>query len=173
MQNFFYLSLYFVLFLSLLKQSNTLSILFPFGPINGDESMFLNDDQSLGPIQISTSFLFFNQTFESVYVNTNGILSFNRHSIIAEYRPRAFPIDNLVGIAPLWCDVDIRNGGQVYYREILDELQLNMIGNEIRLAFSNFINFRPTWAYTITWHKVAPFDGILLYILFTPKMLFK
>ena len=66
----------------------------------------------------------------------------------------------------VWSDVDIRNGGQVYFREILDELQLNMIGNEIRLAFSNFINFRPTWAYIITWYKVAPFDGILFSFIF-------
>jgi hypothetical protein len=123
--------------------------------------MYANDDESLGPIQISTSFLFFNNTFESVYVNTNGILSFNRP--ISQYEPGPFPINDLVGLAPLWCDVDTRKGGYVYYREILNEQQLNLIGSEIRLAFSNFVNFRPTWAYVITWFEVAPFDGKKLF----------
>ena len=137
---------------------------FPFGPANSDSTMFKNDDQSIGPIDISTTFMFFNKTFESVYVNTNGILSFNRS--ISEFKPIPFPLDNLVGLAPLWCDVDTRKGGDVYYREILKEQELNLIGSEIRLAFSNFVNFRPTWGYVITWFDVAPYDGkyIFLYI---------
>ncbi len=52
---------------------------------------------------------FFDRTHTTMYVNTNGNISFGEG--LATYTPDAFPIANQPMIAPYWADVDIRSGG--------------------------------------------------------------
>ena len=49
---------------------------------------------------------FFDRTHTTMYVNTNGNISFGEG--LATYTPDAFPIANQPMIAPYWADVDIR-----------------------------------------------------------------
>jgi sushi domain-containing protein 2 len=127
----------------------------PFGNQTGDASLFPNDDSFAGPINISTPFRFFDNVYTSLFVNTNGLISFVRG--VSEYVPQQFPLQTIIGVSPFWTDVDIRYSGEVYYREILDVNELNEIALEIRRAFPLFYNYRPTWAYVSTWYQVPEF----------------
>lgn len=128
---------------------------FPFGASAGDVTLFKNDDSFAGPIRISVAFPFFSKVYTSLFVNTNGLISFERG--VSQYTPSEFPLLDIIGVSPFWGDIDTRRGGDVFYREILDTNSLNSIAYEIRRSFSSFYSFKPTWAYCVTWYQVANF----------------
>ena len=130
---------------------------YDFGPAFGDQLLPNLDDSFVGPIDISTTFPFFEKSFTSLFVNTNGLVSFDRS--ITAYVPQPFPLQNVITVAPFWADIDTRNGGKIYYREVSDYVTINRISNEIQRAFSAFYNFRVTWAFIATWDEVAAFGG--------------
>jgi len=135
------------------------SSFFPFGIQAGDEVMFKNDDNFTGPITINTDFVFFNKTHSKLFVNTNGFISFNKE--VSSYTPVPFSSFEIIGVAPFWNDIDTRKGGDIYYREALDVDTLNLIGNDIRRVFTDFLSFAPSWAYIVTWVDVAAHQGNL------------
>jgi hypothetical protein len=92
-----------------------------------------------------------------VYVSTNGILTFN--SGVTAYQPNPFPLLNIIGVAPYWTDIDNRVGGEIYFREVISNTVLNQIGNDIRRAYPVFVNFRPIWAYIVTYDEVAEYGS--------------
>jgi hypothetical protein len=53
---------------------------------------------------------FFGTTYNSVYVNTNGNITFR--AALGTFTPSAFPVASQPMIAPWWADVDTRGGGQ-------------------------------------------------------------
>ncbi|MDO9017222.1 MAG: nidogen-like domain-containing protein [Deltaproteobacteria bacterium] len=53
---------------------------------------------------------FFGTTYNSVYVNTNGNITFR--AALPSYTPEPFPVASQPMIAPWWADVDTRGGGQ-------------------------------------------------------------
>lgn len=55
---------------------------------------------------------FFGQTYNSVYVNTNGSISFG--SGISQYTPQTISSGLTPMIAPYWADVDTRAGNPIY-----------------------------------------------------------
>ena len=136
--------------------NSTLDIFYPFGEENGDRIMFKNDDRFLGPFDIAIQFPFFNKSFSSVFVNTNGLISFVTG--ISSFKPVPFPLYNVIGVAPFWNDIDTRKGGDIFYRQVFDSNTLNQIGSDIRSSFSAFDNFRPSWALVVTWFKVAQYS---------------
>lgn len=78
------------------------------GFVSGLENI---DDACVGPIALPFTFDFFGQTYNSVYVNANGMLTFvsgsasySNSAIPSTYAPNAF-------IAPLWDDLYSRNRG--------------------------------------------------------------
>ena len=50
--------------------------------------------------------------------------------------------------------------GNIFYREVTHDVDLNTIAGDIRLAFSAFYNFRASWAFVVTWHEVAAFGSL-------------
>ncbi|MBW2262842.1 MAG: hypothetical protein JRG91_12775 [Deltaproteobacteria bacterium] len=70
-----------------------------------------NDDGSSARIELgpffSSGLQFFTSTHTSVYVNTNGNITFS--GALPTYTPDAFPVASRPMIAPYWADVDIRN----------------------------------------------------------------
>jgi alpha-tectorin len=133
------------------------SSFYPFGRNNGDSVFNKVDDAFVGPIPITITFPFFGKSFTSVYVITNGILTFN--SGVTEYQPNPFPLLNIIGVAPYWTDINNRVGGEIYFREVISNTVLNQIGNDIRRAYPVFVNFRPIWAYIVTYDEVAEFGS--------------
>ena len=96
----------------------TIEDFYPFGESAGDSVLFKNDDSFSGNISISTTFPFFNKSYDSLFINTNGLISFERG--IEEYVPVPFPLLSVIGVSPYWTDIDTRVGGNIFYREILN-----------------------------------------------------
>ena len=135
---------------------STPDIFYPFGREIGDDLMFKNDDDFLGPLDIAIEFPFFNRSFSSVFINTNGLISFNNG--IRSFTPTPFPITGVIGVAPFWNDIDTTKGGDIFYRTVSDSKTLNQIGSDVRSSFNAFTNFRPSWALIVTWFQVAQYS---------------
>ena len=80
-----------------------------WGPAAGDAYLERNDDYYTNALVVpgGVSFPFFNSSFTQLFVNNNGVLTFNFP--IATYTPQPFPIANQPAIAVYWADVDTRN----------------------------------------------------------------
>ncbi|GAA6102591.1 sushi, nidogen and EGF-like domain-containing protein 1 isoform X1 [Tachysurus ichikawai] len=91
-------------------------------------------------------------------VNNNGLVSFLRE--VSQFTPVAFPIagDRRV-VAPFWADVDNRQAGIVFYREIKDPTILKRATEDIHYYFPEFPTFTATWVLVATWHNVTFFGG--------------
>jgi hypothetical protein len=76
-----------------------------------------SDDGFSGPVAIPFGFKFFENTYTSLYISTNGLITFGRGD--NEFRNKPIPYDTLPDnyIAPLWSDLSLGSGG-VYVRTI-------------------------------------------------------
>jgi hypothetical protein len=73
-----------------------------------------NDDGSFGPIVLPFAFNFCGASYTSVWINTNGNLTFT--GPLGVYTPDGFPIGTPM-VAPFWADVDTRScGGAIHYK---------------------------------------------------------
>lgn len=92
-------------------------------------------------------------------VNNNGLLSFGE--AVSTYTPRSFPLDDDHQlIAPYWADVDTRETGIVWFREVNDSALLNTIGSDIRTTIGDSIlSFQPTSALIATWDGVGYYSA--------------
>lgn len=74
-----------------------------------------NDDGSYKIEDLGFSFSFCGSSYSSVYINTNGNLSFL--DSVATYDPLGFPYE-VPMVAPFWADVDTRNEecGQIWFK---------------------------------------------------------
>lgn len=113
-----------------------------YGSEFGDRVMPKADDGYTGPIKIP------NGKFNSFFINTNGIISFDQQlSYSGEITTQQ---NNSRFIAPLWTDIDTRQLGEIFHKEIIDKVVLSKLKQEIN-------NFEPKWAYEITWSNVHPY----------------
>ncbi|KAI0226949.1 Sushi, nidogen and EGF-like domain-containing protein 1 [Lamellibrachia satsuma] len=126
----------------------------PYG-VGLDNVATVNDDRSVGPISIP-AFKYYNKINHRLYVNTNGLISFNGQ--ISTYTPRWFPQKSYYAIAPYWADVDTRvNKGRIYYRKSINQPYIGKLSAFVQKEFSN--NFKATWFFVATWHRVTFYGG--------------
>jgi hypothetical protein len=95
----------------------TLDSTFMVVPFNGSTPPeYRNDDNSSPAIPLPFTFCLYGQTFNSVYINNNGNLSF--FSPMFNFTSDSFPSGNYTMVAPFWADVDTRDSasGLVYYK---------------------------------------------------------
>ncbi|CAH2318174.1 alpha-tectorin-like [Pelobates cultripes] len=133
--------------------SESESLLYPYGPSEGDHKNPVQDDGTSGEVSISVGFKFFSKEYTTLFVNNNGVISFK--TAVFQYTPDAFPLTNgETFVTPFWGDVDNELHGDVYYRESTDDNLLKMITKDMEkhLPEQHFI---PTWAFIATWDKVA------------------
>ena len=79
-------------------------------------AMAPNDDLYSNSIYLPFSFSFYGTTYDSLYINNNGNISFtNPYNNFTAF---PFPDPSFNMIAPFWADVDTRstNGGNVWYK---------------------------------------------------------
>lgn len=89
-------------------------------------------------------------------VNTNGDVTFE--SSLSQFVANSFPISGSHKIiAPFWTDIDIRNGGQLWYRLTTQDLMLEQGTSEIRNLFPHILSFAASWIMVVTWENVAVF----------------
>lgn len=73
-------------------------------------TMYRNDDGSVGPVSPGFSLNFFGNTYNQLYVNTNGNITFG--SALSTYTPFGLTTNTSIPIiAPFFADVDTNNGG--------------------------------------------------------------
>ncbi|KAK2188587.1 hypothetical protein NP493_128g05111 [Ridgeia piscesae] len=132
---------------------------YPYGTAVGDRIAPVNDDGSTGDVPISVKFPYVDHEHESLYVNTNGVISFLEE--VSQFTPDAFPLGgNRRLIAAFWGDVDTRmNSGRLYYRETRDSDILRRASREVRQAFVRFTRFSATWVFIASWHRVTYYGG--------------
>ncbi|VDH94000.1 Hypothetical predicted protein [Mytilus galloprovincialis] len=133
---------------------------FSSGHSEGDFLLFPNDDQHSAVQNISIVFKFFHEHHSKLFVNTNGLISFQKG--ISTYTSETFPkIGERIVLAPFWTDIDTRNCGSscnVWYRESTKSTDVVKATSEVRNYFPIMKNFGAKWTYIVTWENV-PFYG--------------
>lgn len=135
-----------------------LSGFYPYGSNTRDARAPTNDDGSTGRIPITIPFPFFDEIQSSLFVNTNGVISFSKE--VSTFTPNSFPLGNdWRMVAPFWADVDTTRGGVVWYRESKDAGLLARATTDVRKAVLNQPRFTASWLFIATWDNVAFFGS--------------
>uniref|UniRef100_H2LLS5 NIDO domain-containing protein n=1 Tax=Oryzias latipes TaxID=8090 RepID=H2LLS5_ORYLA len=122
-----------------------------FYPISGATTTRSLDGSS-PEILLQRPFVYFGQTYNNIYVNHNGHLTFN--SPYFSYIPQRFPLYGPIDlIAPFWTDVDIRQTGLVLYNQYTNSSVLQQATRDINSYFPN-LNFSADWVFVATWYEV-------------------
>ncbi|KAI1284954.1 Nidogen-1 [Halotydeus destructor] len=131
-------------------------LLFPYGAENGDQEMPKGDDVSSPEIRLSVPITFYENTFDSIFINDNGVVSFITE--VPSFFNGQFPL-NYPMIAPFYADVDIRAGGAIYFRESTDENLLARAASDVMTHWSRpVLDFRPRAILIVTWAQVGHFN---------------
>ncbi|XP_078236097.1 alpha-tectorin-like [Pogona vitticeps] len=134
------------------------ALLYPYGPNYKDRSTPKADDGASPQIPISEHFYFYGKRYQSLYVNNNGVVSFDKP--VSQFTPDPFPVtDGRAFVAPFWADVDNRIKGEVYYRQSQDEGLLRRVTADINTYFPKE-KFTATWAFVATWDQVAFYGSL-------------
>ena len=155
----------------------------PFGSVYGDFVVRRDDDVSTEEIALGVDVVIFGSRQNRLYVslhyphtclcicihssvamlqvNTNGVISFGSSftspsSSGSNFNDaRSDPI-----IAPFWDDVNIINGGTIYYRQEFDPLIRDLVNQEINSIFpAEFPPFQASLVFVATWDRVAAFSS--------------
>uniref|UniRef100_A0A914XYT1 Uncharacterized protein n=1 Tax=Panagrolaimus superbus TaxID=310955 RepID=A0A914XYT1_9BILA len=119
-----------------------------------------DDDRSSVGQNLTIAFPFFDALFSQLWVNINGAMSFL--SPISKYTPACAPVQRAFSmISPFWADVDTRDPGYndgIYFRESLDDTDLQQAQTEIINAFPNLNGIQLKWVFIVTWYNVTFYD---------------
>ncbi|KAL1264777.1 hypothetical protein QQF64_005132 [Cirrhinus molitorella] len=128
-------------------------ILYSFGSNVADTNNPTADDGSSSVIQLLSPFHLFGRTYQQIYVNNNGHLTFNQSS--SAYTPYSFPANrNQDIIAGLWTNLDNSARGFVSYNQYTSGNVLTRATQDINTHFPN-LTFSASWVFVATWNKVA------------------
>ncbi|KAF6732048.1 Alpha-tectorin, partial [Oryzias melastigma] len=128
----------------------------PLYPISGTESS-RTDDGSSPPITLRRTFVYFGQTYNTIYVNHNGHLTFD--SSYSAHTPVRFPIHGPRDmIAPFWTDLDNREMGKILYNQYTSGSVLQKATQDINTYFPS-LNFTAEWVFVATWYEVAYYSN--------------
>ena len=90
----------------------------------------------------------------------NGIISLNNS--YNSYEPKSLPINEFQLIVPYWGDSDIRETGNVFYRQTRDPTLLARATNETQAAFPTSENVIVINLLIVTWDAVGISLGTLI-----------
>uniref|UniRef100_A0A8C2KL50 Sushi, nidogen and EGF-like domain-containing protein 1 n=1 Tax=Cyprinus carpio TaxID=7962 RepID=A0A8C2KL50_CYPCA len=132
------------------------AIFYPFGAKAGDIEILENDGDTFYHVVFSTPFTYFGRTYNSIYVNNNGLLTFN-HSL-PETNPYPFPAYGAVDyIAPLLTELDDLGIGIYSYQEYTSGSVLTRATQDINQYFPGR-DFTASWVFVATWDYVLTWD---------------
>uniref|UniRef100_A0A3B4VL49 NIDO domain-containing protein n=1 Tax=Seriola dumerili TaxID=41447 RepID=A0A3B4VL49_SERDU len=124
----------------------------PLYPISGTTSS-RSDDGSSPRIVLQRPFVYFGRSYNQIYVNHNGHLTFN--ASWSRYIPLRFPNHGSRDIiAPFWTDLDNRGNGQVIYNQYTNGNVLQQATQDINAYFPG-LHFNANWVFVATWYQVA------------------
>lgn len=92
------------------------------GPALPGDPCQRNDDDVTLAVNLQFNFDLFGQTFNQVFINNNGNVSFG--ASFSTFTSTGFPVNGFPMVAPFWADVDTRalTSGVVYYKSELHRL---------------------------------------------------
>uniref|UniRef100_A0A915JIK0 Nidogen n=1 Tax=Romanomermis culicivorax TaxID=13658 RepID=A0A915JIK0_ROMCU len=140
-----------------------ISEFYPFGPENGDSALLQDDEISSEEIKlIFGSFTLFQVEHRKLFVNLNGIISFDTE--IPYFSNKAVSAMGYSTIAVFYSDIDTHVTGQpevvhgrVYYRLTNDSNLLQKFKAKVLSTFHDSRVFDPKSMLIATWHKVGYF----------------
>ncbi|XP_069802885.1 sushi, nidogen and EGF-like domain-containing protein 1 [Dendropsophus ebraccatus] len=137
----------------LLLETSSASAMYLYGTVNNDTVMAKADDSASPVITLPSSITLFGNVTSSIYVSTNGLLSFK--TPITTFTPKDLPVvDGNPFLAPFWADINTNIAGNIYYRQSTDSTLLSQATTDIRSYFS-LPSFSATWLFIATWDGVA------------------
>lgn len=80
------------------------------------------DDGFVGPVPIGFNFKFYENSYNQVYISSNGLITFGKGSSDFTNRMIPFPAQPQNFIAPFWDDLVVKKdqNGKVYYQQMVD-----------------------------------------------------
>ncbi|KAK9507916.1 hypothetical protein O3M35_007676 [Rhynocoris fuscipes] len=132
-----------------------ISEFYPYGSAH-DKTLEQGDDLSI-EVLLTVPVKFFGETYETIYVNTNGLLSFIYD--VPYFSNVEFPLEYPV-IAPLYSNVDTTGKGKVYYRETNDSALLQRATQNVLNLYPNLPNgYEARSLFIATWDHVGYFEA--------------
>ncbi|NXX13325.1 TECTA protein, partial [Podargus strigoides] len=134
------------------------SLLYPYGVAQGDQKNPKLDDGTSKEISLTVPFTFYGREYRNIYVNNNGVISFDTR--VSQYTPDPFPLaDGRAFVTPYWADVDNVQGGDVFYRQTTEPALLGRVTEDINRYFPK-VTFTAMWAFVATWDHVAYYGSV-------------
>uniref|UniRef100_A0A671LFG4 NIDO domain-containing protein n=1 Tax=Sinocyclocheilus anshuiensis TaxID=1608454 RepID=A0A671LFG4_9TELE len=112
------------------------------------------EDGSSDVIFLQQPFKYFGRTYNQIFVNNNGYLTFTEP--LSAYTPFLDSARDI--IAPLWTRLDNRRGGSISYRKDTSTAVLAQVTAAVKECFPN-IPFAATSAFVATWDSVPYYNG--------------
>ena len=130
-------------------------------------------------ISLPTSELFWMDNYHTYLifdpqVNTNGIISFATESL--SFESDTFPLngDKFRIVAPYWADVDLWEGGEVFYRVSSTNAKLlQQASDDVTSVYSDLKGFQAKWILVATWYNVPFYGAYDSFIEIVREILFK
>ena len=123
-----------------------------FGVDAGDTAFERCDDCSIN-VTLDQSYNFMGHDYDIVFLSSNGHISFEEND---EYVPPTdFTTINYSGqpaFSAFWTDLDVRRGGEIFYRQTEAQSDLDHLNN----MFDGAYTF--SWAFVATFNRVALYD---------------
>nr|XP_005156486.1 sushi, nidogen and EGF-like domain-containing protein 1 [Danio rerio] len=136
------------------------AIFYPFGSAAGDTGHLERGDDSFQHVDFSTPFTYFTRNYSSIYVNNNGLLTFNQP--LRESHPVPFPsYGNEDYIAALWTELDDIGYGYYWFHEYTSGSVLDRATKDINQYFPKR-GFTASWVFVVTWDYMFSTDWYTL-----------
>ena len=88
-------------------------------------------------------------------MNTNGVLSLGQS--FTDFSSGGSNFDSVSSppiIAPFWDDVNINNGGTIYYRQDYSSSIADQVQQDVNSLFLDVGSFSPSLVFVATWDRV-------------------
>ncbi|XP_065116698.1 sushi, nidogen and EGF-like domain-containing protein 1 [Paramisgurnus dabryanus] len=145
------------------------AIFYQFGPDVGDVQTFGSGypGEKKASVNLASPFVYFGRTYNLIYVNSYGVLSFNQ-SISKEISYNIPTYGSVDLIAPLWADIDAYVFVVFYYHEYTSGNVLTRATEDIKRYYPG-LSFNATWVFVATWgfstlltNSSIPFQAVLI-----------
>ncbi|XP_056399830.1 sushi, nidogen and EGF-like domain-containing protein 1 [Hyla sarda] len=136
--------------------TTSIGCLYPYG--EGLDTSALSSDDGSTLINLNMGIPLFGKTYSSIYLNNNGLLSFNRPIINVRFQTFLIPI-----LAPYWSDIDNSacTGCHIYYREVNQtEAELMQRATDDLKAHFRLYQFSASWMFVSTWENVPYLNSV-------------
>ncbi|KAL1489768.1 hypothetical protein ABEB36_013702 [Hypothenemus hampei] len=114
------------------------------------------NDISSEEITLKVPIVFYGVTYSSIYVNSNGFLSFQTE--IPQFINIEFPLDYPI-IAPFYSNVDTTSAGTISFYETQDPALLNRATENVHENFLDSVDFQTQSIFIATWNGVGYYNN--------------